>query len=69
MLSERLQELEQEGLVERTVVPETPVRVEYALSKKGRALRPAIEAIADWSHTWEKTAGGGARNTRKVSSL
>ena len=64
MLSERLQELEQEGLVERTVVPETPVRVEYALSKKGRALRPAIDAIADWSHTWVKTG-----NTRKVSSL
>src|SRR5947209_14680371 len=38
MLSERLQELEQEGIVERTVVPETPVRVEYALTKKGRAL-------------------------------
>ena len=55
MLSERLQELEQEGLVERTVVPDTPVRVEYALSKKGRALRPAIDAIADWSHTWVKT--------------
>ena len=68
MLSERLQELEQEGLVERTVVPETPVRVEYALSKKGRALRPAIEAIADWSHSWVKITGG-ARNTRKVSSL
>ena len=69
MLSERLQELEQEGLVERTVVPETPVRVEYSLSKKGRALRPAIEAIADWSHAWEKPAGAGARNTRKVSRL
>jgi DNA-binding HxlR family transcriptional regulator len=69
MLSERLQELEQEGLVERTVVPETPVRVEYSLSKKGRALRPAIDAIADWSHSWVKTAPGGARNTRKVSSL
>jgi DNA-binding HxlR family transcriptional regulator len=68
MLSERLQELEQEGLVERTVVPETPVRVEYALSKKGRALRPAIEAIADWSHSWVKIADG-TRNTRKVSSL
>ena len=59
MLSERLQELEQEGLVERTVLPETPVRVEYALSKKGKALQPAIEAIADWSHTWVKTAGRG----------
>jgi len=64
MLSERLQELEQEGLVERTVVPETPVRVEYALSKKGRALRPAIDAIADWSRAWVKTAAA-----RKASSL
>src|SRR5256885_14105708 len=44
MLSERLQELEREGIVERTVVPETPVRVEYALSKKGRAPAPAIDA-------------------------
>jgi DNA-binding HxlR family transcriptional regulator len=52
MLSERLQELEQEGIVERTVVPETPVRVEYALTKKGRALASAIDAIADWAHKW-----------------
>lgn len=35
MLSERLQELEQEGVVERTVVPDTPVRVEYSLTRKG----------------------------------
>lgn len=52
MLSERLQELEQEGIVERTVVPETPVRVEYALTKKGRALAATIDAIADWAHKW-----------------
>ena len=43
MLSDRLQELEQEGIVERTVVPEIPVRVEYALTKKGRALASAID--------------------------
>jgi len=52
MLSERLQELEQEGIVERTVVPETPVRVEYSLTKKGRALASAIEAISDWADKW-----------------
>jgi DNA-binding HxlR family transcriptional regulator len=52
MLSERLQELEQEGIVERTVVPETPVRVEYALTRKGRALAAAMDAIADWAHKW-----------------
>jgi DNA-binding HxlR family transcriptional regulator len=52
MLSERLQELEQEGIVERTVVPETPVRVEYSLTKKGRALASAMDAIADWAEKW-----------------
>ena len=52
MLSERLQELEREGIVERTVVPETPVKVEYALTKKGRALASAIDAMADWAHKW-----------------
>src|SRR2546428_9562303 len=52
MLSERLQELEREGVVQRTVVPETPVRVEYALTKKGRALGDAIEAITEWAHKW-----------------
>src|SRR5256885_16635825 len=52
MLSERLQELEREGIVERTVVPETPVRVKYALTKKGRALGDAIEAITEWAHKW-----------------
>ena len=52
MLSDRLQELEQEGILERTVIPETPVRVEYALTKKGRALGAAMEAIAEWAHKW-----------------
>ena len=52
MLSERLQELEQEGIVERVVVPEPPVRVEYILTKKGRALGKAIGAITEWAHTW-----------------
>src|SRR5258708_12726842 len=50
MLSERLQELEQNAIVERTVIPETPVRVEYSLTKKGRALATAVEAIPEWAH-------------------
>ena len=52
MLSERLQELEDEGLVERTVIPDTPVRVEYALTKKGKALAEAIGAISDWAERY-----------------
>ena len=52
MLSERLQELEREGIVERTVIPEAPVRVEYSLSKKGRELAAAIDAITQWADKW-----------------
>ncbi|HEY2149636.1 MAG TPA: helix-turn-helix domain-containing protein [Vicinamibacterales bacterium] len=52
MLTERLQELEAEGVVTRTVVPETPVRVEYALTRKGRGLATAIGAITAWAHKW-----------------
>jgi DNA-binding HxlR family transcriptional regulator len=62
MLSDRLRELEQEGVLERIVIPETPVRIEYALSKKGRALASAFQAIGDWAHKWDEpanTARGG----------
>jgi DNA-binding HxlR family transcriptional regulator len=52
MLSQRLQELEREGIVERVVVPAVPVRVEYRLTKKGRALGTAVGAITRWAHTW-----------------
>jgi DNA-binding HxlR family transcriptional regulator len=52
MLSDRLRELEQEGIVVRTVVPDVPIRVEYALTRKGRALGGAIDAITEWAHKW-----------------
>ena len=52
MLSERLQELEGEGIVERTVIPDTPVRVEYALSKKGCELASTIKAISSWAEKY-----------------
>lgn len=52
MLSERLQELEEEGIVIRRVIPDTPVRVEYELTPKGRALEPALGAIGRWAEHW-----------------
>ena len=52
MLSERLKELETEGIVRRTVIPATPVRVEYHLTEKGRALGPVLDTIAAWAHDW-----------------
>jgi DNA-binding HxlR family transcriptional regulator len=52
MLSDRLQELESEGIIERTVIPDTPVRVEYSVTAKGRALAEAINAISEWANRW-----------------
>ena len=52
LLSERLKELEAEGVVNREVFPETPVRIEYHLTEKGRALAPAIEALSAWAEQW-----------------
>ncbi|MCC7022244.1 MAG: helix-turn-helix transcriptional regulator [Thermomicrobiales bacterium] len=52
LLSERLKELEAEGIVIRTVQPSTPVRVDYALTEKGEALSEAIMAISAWAERW-----------------
>ena len=60
MLSERLRELEEEAIVARTVIPETPVRVEYSLTAKGRALAPALDAIGHWAERWVE-AGAATR--------
>lgn len=54
MLSERLKELESEGILERRVYPESPIRVEYRLTDKGRALSSVIQAVEHWGETWVK---------------
>ena len=48
MVTARLRELEAAGLVSRTVYAEVPPRVVYALTERGRELRPAIEALRKW---------------------
>ena len=53
LLSERLKELEGCGIVERRVYPETPVRIEYALTDKGRELDEVVGAIQKWADCWE----------------
>ena len=54
LLSERLKELEVHGIVTRTVIPYTPVRIEYRLTEKGQALSAVVEAISEWGETWLK---------------
>ena len=50
LLSERLKELEAEDIVERRVHDGSPVRVEYSLTAKGRALEPTLRSLKNWSH-------------------
>jgi DNA-binding HxlR family transcriptional regulator len=52
LLSIRLKELEACGIVAREVYEEAPVRVDYALTPKGRALEPAVTAIRSWAREW-----------------
>jgi DNA-binding HxlR family transcriptional regulator len=56
LLSQRLRELEDEGLVEREVEPGTPVRVTYSLTQKGVELRPALDELKRWAKSWHRSA-------------
>jgi DNA-binding HxlR family transcriptional regulator len=52
LLSERLKELEAEEIVARKVLNGAPVRVEYGLTSKGKALEPAVRALKSWANAW-----------------
>lgn len=52
LLSERLKELEKEGIVTKEASIQTPTRVEYSLTEKGRALEMTIRSIENWSKQW-----------------
>jgi DNA-binding HxlR family transcriptional regulator len=52
LLSERMKELERRGIVERTVLPGPPLRVEYSLSRMGRELGPALSELQRWAERW-----------------
>jgi DNA-binding HxlR family transcriptional regulator len=49
VLTQRLRQLERDGLVERTYHPEVPPRVEYEITELGRSLAPVFHALAQWS--------------------
>jgi DNA-binding HxlR family transcriptional regulator len=52
VLSAKLKYLESEDLVKREVYPETPVRIEYALTDKGASLAPVLKEIEKWANQW-----------------
>ncbi|HEX7064238.1 MAG TPA: helix-turn-helix domain-containing protein [Bacillales bacterium] len=52
MLVQRLKELEGSGIVKRNVYPETPVRIEYELTEKGRELEAVMKQVQKWADRW-----------------
>ncbi|MFK9094013.1 winged helix-turn-helix transcriptional regulator [Bacillus salipaludis] len=62
VLSERLKELEHQGIVKREVIPETPVIIEYSLTEKGHSMEPIIRTIENWSQLWVKEESDSSEN-------
>lgn len=77
MLSERLRVLEEEGLIERHVLPDPPIKVEYELTQMGKELHQSLEAIGNWAEKWlpssaeaseGKPAGKPAKPSKKTTA-
>ena len=65
LLTERLRELEGQGIVGREVSPGPPVRVEYSLTERGAELEPTIRALAEWAERWIPPGGVEGSSARR----
>ena len=57
VLTDSLRSMEEDGLITRTVYPEVPPRVEYALTEKGESVVPILQSICEWSDIFFKEDG------------
>ena len=53
VLSDRLSELEKEGLITKKIYPEIPIKVEYRLTTKAKDLEPILQSVDNWCEKWE----------------
>ena len=53
VLTDSLRSMEKDGIVTRTVYPEVPPRVEYALSELGESMRPIIKSMEEWEISYK----------------
>ena len=60
MLTRRLRDLEDAGLLTREVLPTSPVQVEYHLTQMGKETRPVLDSVIAWSHRWIPLPDGTA---------
>lgn len=54
VLTDSLRSMEEDGLITRTVLPEVPPRVEYALSDLGKTLKPILDSMVEWGTAYKK---------------
>ena len=54
VLTDSLRSMEEDGIITRTVYPEVPPRVEYALSELGESMRPIIKSLETWGLAYQK---------------
>ena len=54
VLTDSLRSMESDGLITRTVFPEVPPRVEYALSELGQSLKPILDSMVDWGNAYKQ---------------
>lgn len=54
VLTDSLRSMEDDGIITRTVYPEVPPRVEYALSDLGESMRPIMNAMEEWGKTYKE---------------
>lgn len=59
VLTDSLRSMEEDGIIMRTVYPEVPLRVEYALSELGESMRPILDAMYRWGTEYKNTAEKG----------
>ena len=55
VLTDSLRSMEEDGIITRTVYPEVPPRVEYALSEMGESMRPVFKAMEDWGTEYKNS--------------
>jgi len=55
VLTDSLRSMEEDGIITRTVFPEVPPRVEYALSPLGESMRPILDSMQHWGNNYKKT--------------
>jgi DNA-binding HxlR family transcriptional regulator len=64
-LTLQLRQLEEDGLVARTVFAEVPPRVEYALTELGQSMRPILQAMSDWGINHPMRAAGAVEQPER----